>query len=120
MWYDSTGVALWVQYKTDCAAHRTERVFLEAALRDSRADLFVYLLPGRRKLLVFTADAILSNLDEWADRYGLRMVENRGYASPGVPVPLNNLLPLAWVVLPVDEADLPCHECTWAMPRDAA
>ena len=118
IWEDQTGAELFAQYKLDCIGHRTQKVFLEFALRDSHADVIVFLLPGLRRLLIFTGELTLS-IDDWAEKYGIRQVENAGYSAPGVPVPLDELLPSAWYILPVCEADLPCHRCVWASQNAA-
>ncbi len=97
---------LWrAEYKADLRAKNTGNAFVETISVDrdlklgwaitSEADLLFYYIPGDGLIYILRFEALRMNLPRWIRRYPLRTIQNRGYATHGILVPLHEFEVLA-------------------------
>lgn len=94
------GRAMSVEYKTDRWATRTGNAFVETVSNDaqnkpgwayaSAAELLVYYVPGQELVYLIDMIRLRSYLSLWTQRYRQHVVENAGYNTIGLLVPLPN------------------------------
>lgn len=106
------GETLTVEYKTDQAAARTGKAFVELIIVDCRfvvgwaysscADYLIYLVPGAA-IYVIRFSQLRLQLPFWTRQYEMRSVQNAGYRARGILVPLADLSALAQKVISVVE-----------------
>lgn len=103
------GRALSVEYKTDRLATRSGNAFVETVSSDthnkpgwayaSAAQLLCYYVPGDELVYLIDMNRLRSNLSLWTQRYRQRVVENVGYNTIGLLVPLANFERIARQVI---------------------
>ena len=89
-----------VEYKTDFLAAKTGNAFIETVSVDthgkmgwaltSQADYLIYYLPGK-VIYVLSFTSLHWALPQWIRNYPAKSAPNRGYATHGVLVPLEEL-----------------------------
>ena len=100
-----------VEYKTDLRASQTGNAFIEtvsvsnASTRKpgwaytSQADVIIYYIPGDLLAYVLRPSAIRNQLERWSQKYREVAVQNHGYATRGLLVPLAELEEIAEEVI---------------------
>ncbi|HEY8768742.1 MAG TPA: hypothetical protein VIP09_16035 [Dehalococcoidia bacterium] len=95
-----SGERTFVEYKTDWRAQETGNVFVETVSVDTEnkagwahtctADLLFYYVPGRGYEVVYVIEPALlrAELERWSHLYPTRAVQNEGYKTHGLLVPL--------------------------------
>jgi len=100
-WFSYGGFDIAVEVKTDFAAATTRNAFIETTSVDkdgkpgwaftSRADFLLYCVPQNRMVYVMPMREIRRLLPQWRKKYELRRVQNDGYYTEGLLVPLDQL-----------------------------
>jgi len=94
-----TGRAWLAEYKADWTASKTGNAFIETVSVDkdnkpgwaytSMADYLMYFLPNDLLVYIFTLKKIQTKLNQWIKLYPKREIQNKGYKTVGVLVPLH-------------------------------
>ena len=106
-----TGQRFRVEYKTDYKAAETGNAFVETVSVDtagktgwaysSEADYLIYYIPSDGLIYVLALEALRHELPRWVREYPLRAAQNKGYATHGLLVPLDEFERRAEVVISV-------------------
>lgn len=103
-WYThrETGEQHSVEVKLDERSGQTGNLFVEVTSVDNpikpgwvwtcQADQLIYWLPVQRLFVGFVIAKLQLHIREWAKRYSIKAVDNDGYQTHGVPVPLVDAL----------------------------
>lgn len=111
-WFeDATGRRLSIEYKTDSTAARTGNAFIETVSVDtahkpgwihtSRADMLIYYIPPDGLIYALRFARLRRVLPRWEREYPKRSVQNDGYCTHGLLVPLYEFDELAEQVFSV-------------------
>lgn len=100
-WFSYGAFDLAVEVKTDFTAAHTRNAFIEVTSVDvdgkpgwahtSRADFLLYYVPPDRVVYVVAMREIRHRLPAWRKKYESRRVQNDGYQTEGILVPLDQL-----------------------------
>ncbi len=98
-----------MEYKTDHRAQTTGNAFVETISIDrdlklgwavtSESDLLLYYIPGLELIYVIRFEALRAQLPRWLRTYPIRSIQNQGYATHGILVPLHEFEVLSEVIL---------------------
>jgi hypothetical protein len=105
-----TGQRFAVEYKTDYRAAQTGNVFIETVSVDgakpgwaftSQARWLIYFTPGfgGEQVYMVVLEDLRTKLREWRERWPEKTVQNQGYTSRGVIVPLREMERVAFQVV---------------------
>lgn len=92
-----------LEYKTDTRGHKTGNAFVETVAYSSssewkegwlyscQADFIWYYLPGNRNVYQIDPRYLRVRAVEWLEKYPVRRVQNQGWYTEGILVPLEVL-----------------------------
>ena len=90
------GLTLQLEVKTDYRAQKTGNVFFETRstnvstgwVYSSQSDFILYFLDGIGEVLWFPVSRIKREIGTLMEQYPIKVVQNKGYTSQGVVIPL--------------------------------
>lgn len=105
------GCVYAIEYKTDWTAGRTGNAFVETVSVDTQnkpgwvyttqADYVLYYVPGDELIYVLDVSIMRCHLRRWANQYRAVTVQNQGYCTKGVLVPLREFEEIAKQVVSI-------------------